>query len=195
MELVVEAKQFAIEISGVGKRFTVNQGYRDLWPWRTKRTIDALQDVNLQIPKGEVFGILGANGAGKTTLFKILASLTLPSSGSCQVMGYDVADEPQRVKELLTYVVSEERSLMWRLTGRQNLHYFAALNNIPSKEAKESIRRLLACFDVRRCIRRMGRFGRVHRDLVAHRFRRLPRDLAPLETVGLPGVTCAFRLL
>ena len=104
MELVVEAKQFAIEIAGVGKSFTVNQGYRDLWPWRTKCTVDALQDINLQIPQGEVFGILGANGAGKTTLFKILASLTLPSTGYCQVMGHDVEDNPQIVKELLTYL-------------------------------------------------------------------------------------------
>ena len=140
----MEATTLAIEIAGLGKRFTVNQGYRDLLPWRERRFVDALQDINLRVPRGEVFGILGANGAGKTTMFKILASLTLPTTGTCRVLGHEVVEESKAARELLTYVVSEERSLLWRLTGRQNLQYFAALNNIPRRAARQSINRLLA---------------------------------------------------
>ena len=79
MELILETKEFAIEIAGLGKRFTVSQGYRDLLPGGKRKFVDALQDINLRVPEGEVFGILGANGADKTTLFKILASLALPA--------------------------------------------------------------------------------------------------------------------
>ena len=139
---------FAIETHGLGKRFAVSQGYRDLVPWRKRRTVEVLRDVSLQIPYGEVFGLLGPNGAGKTTLFKILGTLILPTAGRSLVMGLDVARTPKAVKEVLTYVVSEERSLYWRLTGRQNLRYFAALNNVSRRLAKDHIANLLDLLDL-----------------------------------------------
>lgn len=134
----------AIETVDLGKRFTVSQGYRDLLPWRKRRQTAALQEVALQVPRGEVFGVLGPNGAGKTTLFKILGTLVLPTTGVARVMGRDVVEEPRAVRRVLTYVVSEERSLYWRLSGRQNLQYFAALNDIPRGEASRRIADLLA---------------------------------------------------
>ena len=135
---------YAIEIEGLGKKFVASQGYRDLLPGRRGRSVEALKDINLQVPQGEVFGLLGTNGAGKTTLLKILGTLILPTSGHASVLGEDVVQEPEFVKDVLTYVVSEDRSFYWRLTGRQNLQYFAALNNIPGDRAKTQINELLS---------------------------------------------------
>lgn len=134
---------FAIQTIELGKRFYLSQGYQELLLRRRRRQVVALKDVNLQIPQGEVFGILGPNGAGKTTLFKILSTVVLPTTGQALVNGLDVVKEPELVKEVLTYAVSEERSLYWRLTGRQNLLYFAAISNIPRKEAKGRVLEIL----------------------------------------------------
>ena len=138
-----EGKPLAVETVGLGKRFNLSQGYLDLLPMRRRRHVEALREVSLQVPKGEIFGILGPNGAGKTTLFKILGTLILPNAGQAHVLGLDVAEEPEAVKKVLTYVICDERSLYWRLTGRQNLQYFAALNNISGREAKRRIAELL----------------------------------------------------
>ena len=90
----------------------------------------ALDGLDLQVPKGTVTALVGSNGAGKTTLMKILATLTLPTSGTARVGGLDVVADPAGVRRLLGYVPSEERSFYWRLTVRQNLEFFAAMHGI-----------------------------------------------------------------
>ena len=99
----------------------------------------ALDEVDLEVPAGEVFALLGPNGAGKTTLIKILCSLILPDGGEASVYGLDVVKNPAEVRSLLSLVVGEERSFYWRLTGRQNLEFFAALYNLPRKTARQRI--------------------------------------------------------
>ena len=138
----------AVEIFDLSKTFTISQGYRDLLPLRRRKKIEVLRKVNLQVPEGEIFGILGSNGAGKTTLLKILGTLILPTSGEAFAMGWDVARESREAREVLTYAVNEERSLLWRLTGRQNLNYFAAMNNLPRREAKVRIAELFSLLDL-----------------------------------------------
>ena len=137
-----------INIERLTKRFTVSAGYRDLMPFRKRRRVEALRSVSLQVPRGSVFGILGPNGAGKTTLFKILGTLILPTSGKVEVLGMDVAREASKVKRVLTYVVAEERSLYWRISGRQNLEYFATLYGIPRAAARRRIAELLELLDL-----------------------------------------------
>jgi ABC-2 type transport system ATP-binding protein len=139
---------YAIETIGLKKRFTASQGFRDLLPRRRRRYVEVLRGIDLRIPQGEIFGILGPNGAGKTTLLKILGTLILPTEGQALVMGINVAEEPETIKDFLTYAVSEERSLNWRLTGQQNLQYFAAINNIPQREARGRIANLLDLLDL-----------------------------------------------
>ncbi|MEW6601521.1 MAG: ABC transporter ATP-binding protein [Nitrospirota bacterium] len=135
---------YIIETVNLSKSFPVLKGFGEIFlhPFRKKR-ISALRDINIQVEEGDIFGLLGPNGAGKTTLIKILCTLVLPSSGSACVKGHDVTRDEKSVRKLIGYVISEERSFYWRLTGRQNLKFFAKLNNIPNGESERRIGRLL----------------------------------------------------
>jgi ABC-2 type transport system ATP-binding protein len=133
----------AIIISNLTKRFPRTSGYRDLLPFRKKQWNTAVANVSLDINEGEFFGLLGPNGAGKTTLIKLLCSLVLPTSGTAQVFGHDILKEEQTVKKLVGLVSSEERSFYWRLTGRENLQFYASLYHIPHQKARGRIDELL----------------------------------------------------
>lgn len=136
---------YAIEIVNISKKFNQIKGYKDLIlrPFRKKEII-ALKGINIQVRKGELFGLLGPNGAGKTTLIKILSGLILPTQGKAYVHGYDVARDGKQVRRLIGYMVNEERSFYWRLTGRQNLRFFATLNNLSPSQAEKRIDELIA---------------------------------------------------
>ena len=129
-----------IETIDLSRRFAKPRSYLDLLlhPFRT-RHITALEQVTLRVQQGEVFGILGPNGAGKTTLIKILCTLVLPSSGTALVNGCNVDGDGRKIRKQIGYVISEERSFYWRLTGRQNLRFFATLNNLSPATASTRI--------------------------------------------------------
>ncbi|MBN2134868.1 MAG: ABC transporter ATP-binding protein, partial [Acidobacteria bacterium] len=133
----------AITSRNLTKIFPSTSGYRDLLPFRKRRYTTAVQDVSLNIKEGEFFGLLGANGAGKTTLIKLLCSLVIPTSGSAGIFGHDILKEEQAVKKLVGLVSSEERSFYWRLTGRENLEFFAALYHLDISQAGRRIDELL----------------------------------------------------
>jgi ABC-2 type transport system ATP-binding protein len=103
----------------------------------------ALDGVSLQIEEGEIHGLLGPNGAGKTTLVKILSTVLLPSSGSASVLGHDVVRDTKPVRGLIGIVFGGDRGLYWRLTGRQNLEYWAALYTVPAEETRARVGDLL----------------------------------------------------
>ncbi len=103
----------------------------------------SLDSVNLKVREGEVFGIIGPNGAGKTTLIKILCTLIFPTSGNAYVNGYDVVLESSKVRQSLGLVATDERSFYWRLTGRQNLEFFANLHNFYSKKSRDRVNEVL----------------------------------------------------
>ncbi|MHB1390434.1 MAG: ABC transporter ATP-binding protein [Thermoleophilia bacterium] len=108
-----------------------------------KTVFTAVRDIDLSVSRGEIFGLLGPNGAGKTTLTKLLCTLILPSSGSASIAGYDLVKQQAKVKASIALISSEERSFYWRLTGRQNLDFFAALHGISKKEARRRIPEVL----------------------------------------------------
>jgi ABC-2 type transport system ATP-binding protein len=101
--------------------------------------IEALRGVDLKIKRGEVFGILGPNGAGKTTLIKILCTLVIHDEGEAYVHDFDVKKEPAKVLKNLQAVLPESRGFNWRLSGRQNLEFYALLYGLRAREAKERI--------------------------------------------------------
>jgi ABC-2 type transport system ATP-binding protein len=135
--------EYAIQVDHLYKRFPRTAGYRDILTFWRRQYLQVLQDVTLHIPRGGVFGILGPNGAGKTTLLKVLAGLITPDAGGVSLEGVDVTGDPDRAKTLLTYVPADERTLYWRLTGRQNLQFFAVLNEIPSRERQRRVAEVL----------------------------------------------------
>ena len=130
-----------IVTEGLSKTFRVSLN-RGLWR-RESRTIHAVQGLDMRIEPGRIVGLLGVNGAGKTTTIKILATLLDPSGGRAEVDGLDVVRDSRRVKEIVNVIVSGERMLYWRLTGYENLWYFAQLYGLPGAVAKERIRSLL----------------------------------------------------
>ena len=133
----------AIKTNDLTKRFPRTSGYRDLLPFRRRQWVTAVEDVSLDIEEGELFGLLGPNGAGKTTLIKLLCCLVLPNSGTAQVFGHDILREEQAVRKLVGLVSAEERSFFWRLTGRENLQFFASLYHLPRQQARKRIDELL----------------------------------------------------
>lgn len=132
--------EYAIQTINLCKEFTITKRYRDfiLHPFRNK-VATVLDNINLEVRAGETLGLLGPNGAGKTTIIKILSTLILPTRGNAIVGNFDVAKNEAQVRKLIGYVVSEERSFYWRLTGRQNLKFFSTLNNIPTNKAEYRI--------------------------------------------------------
>ena len=104
----------------------------------------AVDHVNLEIRKGELFGLLGRNGAGKTTLVKVLCTLLPPDEGTASVNGFDVVKQQMKVKQSIGTIFSVgERGFFWRLTGFSNLEFYAAINNVPRHGRKERIMEVL----------------------------------------------------
>jgi len=134
---------FIIETRNLCKKYFQPKRYRELilHPF-LKNELIALEDINISVKKGELFGLLGPNGSGKTTLIKILSTLILPTRGKAYVNGNDVTQHEKKVKSMIGLVVSDERSFYWRLTGKQNLLFFATLNNIPPSEAENRIKKI-----------------------------------------------------
>jgi ABC-2 type transport system ATP-binding protein len=92
----------------------------------------AVNNLNLQIREGEVFGFLGPNGAGKTTTLLMFLGLTEPTSGKVRVIGFDPTRDPFHVKEKVGYL-PENVGFYDEMDARQNLQYIARLNRIPDK--------------------------------------------------------------
>ena len=103
----------------------------------------AADDLNLTVKEGSIVSLVGGNGSGKTTLLKILATLVAPSSGSARIFGIDTLENPNSLRQMIGFVPSEERSFYWRLTGRQNLRFFAALHGLGGAEAADRLESLL----------------------------------------------------
>ena len=103
----------------------------------------AADDLNLTVKQGSIVSLVGGNGSGKTTLLKILATFVAPSSGSASIFGIDTLENPTSLRKMIGFVPSEERSFYWRLTGRQNLRFFAALHGLKGGEGGEMLEYLL----------------------------------------------------
>ena len=108
-----------------------------------KRETVALRGLNLSVPRGTVFGLLGPNGAGKTTTVRILSTLLTPTGGRACVQGFDVMKQTSQVRRSIGFVLGGDRGLYGRLTGKENLEYFAALNHVEPRLASRRADELL----------------------------------------------------
>src|SRR5437764_2234568 len=91
----------------------------------------ALVDVSLRVQRGKVLALLGPNGSGKTTLLKLVSTMLLPDSGRVLVDGHDTAHDEAAVRRVVGFGVANERSFFPRLTARENLDFFATLDDVP----------------------------------------------------------------
>src|SRR5215470_4452581 len=106
-------------------------------------TREAVKSLNLNIPEGEIFGLLGPNGSGKTTLIRMLCGLLAPTSGRAVVGGYDIATESEQIKRTIGYV-SQKFSLYSDLSIQENLDFFSDVYAVPASEAPQRKRDLIA---------------------------------------------------
>ncbi|PWB75051.1 MAG: ABC transporter ATP-binding protein [Anaerolineales bacterium] len=151
---------FAVEARQLIKKFPARPGTGDkpieggsasspkkkrwqFWKKEPKAMFTAVNGVDLQIQRGEIFGLLGPNGAGKSTTIRMLCTLLEPTSGTAHVNGYDIVRQANDVRRSLGTVLAGERSIYWKLTGRENLEYFAALYHIPTAVAKKRVDELI----------------------------------------------------
>lgn len=118
-------------------------GMRSLFlpAWR-RGAVRALDGVSFAVESGTVCGLLGSNGAGKTTFIRIAVGLLFPTSGSVLVWGRDAGRSAAWTRSRLGLVIGEERSFYWRLTGRQNLEFFASLHGMGARATGERTREL-----------------------------------------------------
>ena len=138
-----------VELHGLTKIFPVRKSWKQIITQPFSREMQtAVDGVSLSVDRGEFFGLLGPNGAGKTTLFKMLATLILPDAGQASVGGVDVASHPHHVRDILTPVVPDERSLYWRLSARENLRLFAVLQGFRGSAVRAQVDRCLEQVDL-----------------------------------------------
>ena len=97
----------------------------------------AVNNIDFYIPQGEIFGLLGPNGAGKTTTIRMLCGLMLPDGGSAQVLGFDIARQPEEIKKRIGYM-SQKFSLYNDLSAYENIKFYAAIYNVQEKKLKSS---------------------------------------------------------
>jgi ABC-type multidrug transport system ATPase subunit len=117
-------------------------GWRALLRPIAEATVPALHGVSFAISAGEVVALVGANGAGKSTLLRILTTLLLPTRGHAKIGGVDIVRDPARVKQQIGYHGGSDASFYARLSARENLRLFAALNNIDTAQADRRIAEL-----------------------------------------------------
>jgi ABC-2 type transport system ATP-binding protein len=103
----------------------------------------AVEGLDLEVRRGEVFGLLGPNGSGKTTTIRILTGLIAPTSGSAEVAGIDVVRFPERVRRVIGYM-SQRFGLYDDLTIRENLEFYAGVYGVPGEERRRRIPAQLA---------------------------------------------------
>lgn len=115
---------------------------------KTFQGIRAVDNVTLEIEKGEIFGLLGPNGAGKSTLIKMLTTMLRPSSGTASILGHDIIQEMDAVRSCIG-VVFQDATLDGKLTARENLDFHAQLYNIGRNMRSKRIDEVLDLVDLR----------------------------------------------
>jgi ABC-2 type transport system ATP-binding protein len=134
-----------ISVLDVTMCFPIVKRYRELLshPLQPRRMFTALSSVTVRIQEGDRVAVMGPNGAGKTTLLKLIGGLILPTKGDVVVNGFSTIHHSADARKSVGFVLNEERSFFWRLTGTQNLEFFGALDNLGGADLHNRIRELI----------------------------------------------------
>jgi ABC-2 type transport system ATP-binding protein len=130
---------FAINAAALKKIFITKTGF---WTRKSKATV-AVDGISFDVPQGELFGLLGPNGAGKTTTVKMLSTLLLPTSGSISILGMDIVKQTREVRKRIGFTFGGARGLYTRLSGSDNLRYFAELYGLDPAVSRKRIPALI----------------------------------------------------
>lgn len=153
--------------------------------------LTAVDHVDFEVKRGELFGLVGPNGAGKTTTIKMLTTILKPTSGTAEIAGFDIVKQAAEVRNVIGYV-PQLLSADGALTGYENLLFFAKLYGIPKKEREERIRNALEAmglWDARNRLVRTYSGGMIRRLEIAQVVMHEPALLFLDEpTVGLDPV-------
>ena len=134
-----------IVLSGLSKLYEPTPGWmRPFARTHIRQPVRALDGVDLTVREGEICAIVGPNGAGKTTIFRIIMGLTTATGGSGSVLGLDVATESERIRQVVGWMPSEDRSLLMRATALENLQLHGRLQGMPHRELRERIPEVLS---------------------------------------------------
>jgi ABC-2 type transport system ATP-binding protein len=130
----------ALEIAGALKRFRKDSGPKgQIWKRHERKpaeTTVAVDNISITVPRGEIFGLLGANGSGKSTLIRLVSTLLIPDGGEIRVFGQDVRRDERVVRRMINRV-SVEASFFKKLSALENLMYAARLYDMPVGAARE----------------------------------------------------------
>jgi ABC-2 type transport system ATP-binding protein len=157
----------ALVVEEIQKYFPAPQtGWRALLNPFVALTQPALLGISFQVGTGEVVALIGANGSGKSTLLRILATLLVPSHGRASVAGHDVERQASQVRAQLGFHSATDGGFYSRLTARENLEFFAAMNNLFDAEAARRVDELTELMDMGAFLESQVRTlstGQVHR--------------------------------
>ena len=132
-------QEIAVNVTNLHKLFYSIRGF-----WRQhKHPIVAVEDISFDIKRGELFGVVGPNGAGKTTTVKMLSTLLLPTSGTASVLGLDILRDTREIRRHIGFTFGGNKGLYGRLSGLDNLRYFAELYKIDPDIIGQRIAELL----------------------------------------------------
>lgn len=114
-------------------------GWRAIWQPFARPAVQALADVSIDLASGETLALVGANGAGKSTLLRILSTLLIPTRGRAEVAGFDVERQPAEVRRQIGLYTGSDASFYARLSGGENLRFFATMNGLTGTAAAKRI--------------------------------------------------------
>lgn len=103
------------------------------------KKVTAVENVSFEVYPGEIIGLLGENGAGKTTTLRMIATMLKPTSGNAIIDEYNIINHPNKIREHIGILFGGDVALYDRLTGRENMTYFAKLNGMNDDEAKKAV--------------------------------------------------------
>lgn len=128
-----------IEVENLQREYITYRGF----PRRKREVVHAVNGISFYVNRGEIFGLLGQNGAGKTTTIKMLTTLLAPTSGVCQVLGYDTFGQEKYIRQHINFIFGGETGVYRRLSARDNLRYFGNLYLLDRKECERRIENIL----------------------------------------------------
>lgn len=134
-----------IEVSHLIRDYEIKNGFLH----RKQELKRAVDDISFHIHKGEIFSLLGPNGAGKTTTIKILATLMAPTKGTCTIQGMDCYRDARKLRPHINFIFGGESGVYRRISGRENLRYFASLYGLSKQDTERRIDELLDLVSLR----------------------------------------------